>query len=126
MYTPWLYSRPALKPVVGRKLLTSAELASELGRYAANTLTVSSPDFEGACDRRLHLAASSRAEAAENKLQAAEKEVQNLKELMAVQEREHKAMKDTMNIARYAYTLSPCHLIMELSPVHSGLSKQAE
>ncbi|KAJ1311519.1 hypothetical protein OPQ81_010004 [Rhizoctonia solani] len=65
--------------VLGGKLLQSAELASELGK--------------------LHLAANSRAEAAEEKLLDIQKEMQELKELMDVQAQENKAAQNTANIA---------------------------
>ncbi|KAL5641334.1 hypothetical protein ACGC1H_001726 [Rhizoctonia solani] len=65
--------------VIGGKLRQSAELASELGK--------------------LHLAANSRAEAAEEKLLDIQKEMQELKELMQAQARENKAMQNTASIA---------------------------
>ncbi|CAE6448160.1 unnamed protein product [Rhizoctonia solani] len=64
---------------LGGKLRQSAELASEIGK--------------------LHLAANSRAEAAEEKLLDIQKEMQELKELMETQAQENKAMQNTANIA---------------------------
>ncbi|KAH7345070.1 hypothetical protein B0J17DRAFT_702573 [Rhizoctonia solani] len=64
---------------LGGKLRQSAELASELGK--------------------LHLAANSRAEAAEEKLLDIQKEMQELKELMEIQARENNAMQNTASIA---------------------------
>ncbi|KAF8680260.1 hypothetical protein RHS04_04217 [Rhizoctonia solani] len=65
--------------VLGDKLLQSAELASELGK--------------------LHLAANSRAESAEEKLLDIQNEMQELRELMEAQAREDKATQNTAKIA---------------------------
>ncbi|EUC66883.1 ATG16 domain protein [Rhizoctonia solani AG-3 Rhs1AP] len=72
--------------VIGGKLRQSAELASELGKQVEPA-------------KSLHLAANSRAEAAEEKLLDIQKEMQELKELMQVQARENKSMQNTTNIA---------------------------
>ncbi|KAB5589792.1 ATG16 domain containing protein [Ceratobasidium theobromae] len=82
--------------VLGEKLLKSAELASELGRYAshANRLDLA----ERAPELRMHLAANSRSQAAEEKLSAAEKQVQELKQRVSTQQKELSDMQKVVNI----------------------------
>ncbi|CAE6407687.1 unnamed protein product [Rhizoctonia solani] len=74
-----LKSKEDENQTLGSKLLQSAELASELGK--------------------LHLAANSRAESAEEKLLDIQNEMQELKELMEAQAQEDKAMQNTAKIA---------------------------
>jgi hypothetical protein len=54
---------------------------------------------------RLHVAANARSTAAENKLLATEKALQDAKKLVAVREKENQDMQNVVGITKYAYTL---------------------
>ncbi|KDN50261.1 hypothetical protein RSAG8_01597, partial [Rhizoctonia solani AG-8 WAC10335] len=92
--------------VIGGKLRQSAELAAELGK--------------------LHLAANSRAQAAEEKLLDIQKEMQELKELMEVQARENNAMQSTANIARQSRITQLESQLAEVSRVRDKAIAQSE